>query len=95
MRQQVEDREAMAIPKRAVMIGSPMATTDPKANSMMTMAARMPIPSLDPGRPAATRPMAGPPSDTLVARVRRTSRRRAMTCLMAPCRQVAGLLVEG
>ena len=32
----------MAIPKSAVMIGSPMATTDPKASSMMRMAARMP-----------------------------------------------------
>ncbi len=57
--------KATAIPKRAAMIGNPMATTEPKANSMMTMAARMPIPSSAPGDPAATRPMAGPPSDTL------------------------------
>ena len=34
--------KAMAIPNRAVMIGSPIATTDPKASSMMRMAARIP-----------------------------------------------------
>ena len=38
----------MAMPNRAVMMGRPMATTDPKASSMMMMAARMPIPS-EPG----------------------------------------------
>ena len=50
--------KAMAMPNRAVMIGSPMATTDPKASSMMMMAAMMPMPSLGPGLAPATRLMA-------------------------------------
>ena len=50
--------KAMAIPNSAVMMGRPMATTEPKASSMMMMAARMPMPSLDPGFPPATRLMA-------------------------------------
>ena len=39
----------MAIPNRAVMMGRPMATTEPKASSMISIAPRMPAPSLDPG----------------------------------------------
>ncbi len=54
----------MAMPNRAVMMGRPMATTDPKATSMMMMAAKMPIPSLEPGLPPATSPMAWPPTAT-------------------------------
>ncbi len=56
--------KAMAMPNRAVMMGRPMATTDPKASSMMMMAARMPMPSLDPGLAPATRLMACPPRAT-------------------------------
>ena len=41
-------------PNRAVMMGRPMATTDPKASSMMMMAAVMPMPSLAPGAILAT-----------------------------------------
>ena len=51
-------------PKSAVMMGSPIATTEPKASSMMMMAARMPIPSLAPGAAAATDEMGAPPSAT-------------------------------
>ncbi len=54
----------MAIPNSAVMIGSPMATTEPKAISMITMAARMPAPSLGPGAAVMTFPMGPPPSAT-------------------------------
>ena len=54
----------MAMPNKAVMMGRPMATTDPKATSMMMMAARMPIPSLEPGLAPATSPMAWPPTAT-------------------------------
>ena len=39
----------MPIPNRAVRIGRPMAITDPKAMSRMTIAARTPIVSLEPG----------------------------------------------
>ena len=39
----------MPSPASAVMTGRPMATTDPKASSMMRMAAVMPMPSLGPG----------------------------------------------
>ncbi len=56
--------KAMAMPNRAVMMGRPMATTEPKASSMMMMAARMPMPSLEPGLPPATRLMAWPPRAT-------------------------------
>ena len=41
-------------PNRAVMMGRPMATTDPKASSMMMIAAVMPMPSLAPGEILAT-----------------------------------------
>ena len=56
--------KATAIPNSAVMMGRPMATTEPKASSMMMMAARMPMPSLGPGFAPATRPMASPPRAT-------------------------------
>ena len=56
--------KATAIPNRAVMMGRPMATTEPKASSMMMMAARMPMPSLGPGLAPATSPMASPPRAT-------------------------------
>ena len=46
------------------MMGSPMATTDPKASSMMMMAAMIPMPSLGPGLAPATRSMACPPRAT-------------------------------
>ena len=44
----------MPSPNSAVMTGRPMATTDPKASSMMMMAAVMPMPSLGPGEILAT-----------------------------------------
>ncbi len=50
--------KATAMPNSAVMMGRPMATTDPNASSMMTMAARIPMPSAGPGFAPATRPMA-------------------------------------
>ncbi len=56
--------KATAMPNMAVMMGRPMATTEPKASSMMMMAARMPMPSLGPGLAPATRPMASPPRAT-------------------------------
>ena len=56
--------KAMAMPNRAVMMGSPIATTEPKARSMMMMAAKMPMPSLGPGFAPATSPMACPPTAT-------------------------------
>ena len=40
-------------PASAVITGRPMATTDPKASSMMMMAAVMPMPSLGPGAAVA------------------------------------------
>ena len=48
----------MAMPNKAVMMGRPMATTEPNASNMMMMAARMPIPSLDPGAAPDTSSMA-------------------------------------
>ncbi len=51
----------MAMPNRAVRIGSPMATTDPKAISMINMAPRIPAPSLGPGAAVMTLPMGPPP----------------------------------
>ncbi len=56
--------KATAMPKMAVMMGRPIATTEPKASSMMMMAARMPMPSLEPGFAPATSPIASPPSAT-------------------------------
>ena len=44
----------MPNPNRAVMMGRPMATTEPKARSMMMIAAVMPMPSLAPGDTLAT-----------------------------------------
>ncbi|MGD0808724.1 MAG: hypothetical protein ABSA91_03340 [Acidimicrobiales bacterium] len=52
------------MPTSAVRIGSPIATTDPNARSMMMIAAVMPIPSLDPGEGDTTALMGGPPSAT-------------------------------
>ncbi len=40
-------------PARAVISGSPMATIEPNASSMMISAAEMPMPSLDPGAAVA------------------------------------------
>jgi hypothetical protein len=51
-------------PISAVMIGNPIATTDPKATSMMMIAAVMPIPSLGPGEGEITALIGGPPSAT-------------------------------
>ena len=56
--------KATAIPNSAVMMGSPIATTEPKANSMMMMAARIPMLSLGPGFAPATSPIASPPRAT-------------------------------
>ena len=50
------------------MIGSPMATTDPNANSMMRMAAVTPIPSLGPGAAVMTEEMGSPPKATVKPR---------------------------
>ena len=54
----------MPSPKSAVRIGRPMATTDPKASSMIRMAAVMPMPSLEPGAAVATDEIGLPPSAT-------------------------------
>ena len=54
----------MAMPNRAVMMGRPMATTEPKATSMMIMAARMPMPSLEPGAAVTTLETTWPPTAT-------------------------------
>ena len=53
-----------AMPNRAVRMGKPIATNDPKAMSMMIMAARMPKPSLEPGDGEITLEMTWPPSAT-------------------------------
>ena len=45
-------------------MGRPMATTEPKASSMMTMAALIPIPSLEPGDGETTALIGGPPRAT-------------------------------
>ena len=47
----------MPRPNSAVMMGRPMATTEPNASSMMMMAAVMPMPSLAPGEILATEEM--------------------------------------
>ena len=54
----------MAMPNRAVRMGSPMATTEPNAISMMIMAPRIPAPSLGPGAAVMTLPMGPPPRAT-------------------------------
>ena len=43
----------MPIPNSAVMIGKPIASTDPKTTSRMTIAARMPISSAAPSEGAS------------------------------------------
>ena len=52
------------MPNRAVMMGRPMATTDPKAISMMMMAAMIPMPSLEPGWADTVDEIGSPPSAT-------------------------------
>ncbi len=54
----------MPRPASAVITGRPMATTDPKASSMMRMAAVMPMPSLGPGAAVAAAEIGLPPSST-------------------------------
>ena len=54
----------MPSPASAVITGRPMATTDPKASSMMRMAAVMPMPSLGPGAAVAAAEIGLPPSST-------------------------------
>ncbi len=54
----------MPMPNKAVMIGNPIAMREPKAISMMMIAAKMPIPSLEPGLAPITWLTAGPPSAT-------------------------------
>ena len=54
----------MPRPASAVMTGRPMATTDPKASSIMRMAAVMPMPSLGPGAAVAAALIGAPPSST-------------------------------
>ena len=51
-------------PASAVITGSPMATTEPKASSMIKMAAVMPMPSLGPGAAVAAALIGLPPSST-------------------------------
>ena len=51
-------------PASAVITGRPMATTDPKASSMMRIAAVMPMPSLGPGAAVAAAEIGFPPSST-------------------------------
>ena len=51
-------------PIRAVRRGRPIATTDPKAISMMMMAARIPIASLEPGEACTASEMGLPPRAT-------------------------------
>ena len=51
-------------PINAVRRGRPMATTDPKAMSMMMMAARIPMPSLEPGAACTASETGLPPRAT-------------------------------
>ena len=51
----------MAIPNSAVRIGRLIATTEPKAMSMMIIAPTIPAPSLGPGAAVITLPMGPPP----------------------------------
>ena len=55
----------IASPSSATRIGRPIATTEPKAISMMKMAAVTPIPSAGPGEAATTVEIGAPPSATL------------------------------
>ena len=54
----------IATPNSAVRMGRPMATTDPKAMSMMMIAAVMPMPSLEPGAADTTFSTTCPPTAT-------------------------------
>jgi len=54
----------MPMPNRAVMIGRPMAMTEPNATSRMMMAAKMPMASLDPGVANTALLMGWPPNST-------------------------------
>ena len=54
----------MPTPVRASRMGSPIATTDPNATSMMMTAAVMPIPSLAPGAAVITFSAGVPPTAT-------------------------------
>ena len=51
-------------PASAVTIGKPIATTEPKASSMMMTAAVMPNPSLEPGAAVTTFSTGDPPTAT-------------------------------
>jgi hypothetical protein len=51
----------MPIPNRAIMIGRPMASTDPNVTSRMRMAARKPIDSAPPGSSNSENTTALPP----------------------------------
>ena len=57
-------------PASAVITGRPMATTEPKASSMMRMAAVMPMPSLGPGAAVTAEEIGLPPSSTAKPGVR-------------------------
>jgi hypothetical protein len=60
-----------------------MATTEPKASSMMRMAAVMPMPSLGPGAAVTAEEIGLPPSST--AKPARASACATLTtCLIAP-----------
>ena len=76
------------------MIGRPMATTEPKAISMMMMAAVMPMPSLDPGRRRHTWLMGLPPSDTSNPGCGEALGPRSITRLTAAAWEVGGRVVE-
>ena len=54
----------MPRPASAVSTGRPIATTEPNANNMMSRAAVMPIPSLDPGAAVTAAEIGLPPSAT-------------------------------
>ncbi len=54
----------VASPTSATTIGSPMATTEPKATSMITIAAVTPMPSAGPGAALTTVEIGAPPSST-------------------------------
>ena len=70
-------------PASAVITGRPMATTDPKASSMMRMAAVMPMPSLGPGAAVTAEEIGFPPSSTANPACA-PDRAALTTCLTAP-----------